>query len=118
MLWPLLLLAASPATAAGGRAYRTPRSSRSHQVRAAHARRASLQPGPAPACSEVSAFVDKVAAQALKDFNVTGLSVGVVCNGSVTFIGGFGLADAEAKVPASRSTLYQGMYVAILITTL
>ena len=42
-------------------------------------------------------------------FNVTGMSVGVVCNHSVAYVGGFGWADAEAtpKQPASKSTLYQ-----------
>ena len=102
----LTLMVASASVAAGGPAYRTPSNAR---VRAAHARRGSRQPGPQPACSEVSAFVEKVAAQALKDFNVTGMSVGVVCNHSVAYVGGFGWADAEAtpKQPASKSTLYQ-----------
>ena len=49
----------------------------------------------------------QIANQAIKDFNVTGLSVGVVCNHSVVFTGGFGMADVAAKIPASADTLFQ-----------
>ena len=49
----------------------------------------------------------QIANQAIKDFNVTGLSVGVVCNHSVVFTGGFGMADVAAKIPVSADTLFQ-----------
>jgi CubicO group peptidase (beta-lactamase class C family) len=77
-----------------------------HRVKAAHVRRPETATPPPP-CSEVAAYVQLVAAQALSDFNVTGLSVGVVCNHSVVFAGGFGMADAATKRPATSETLYQ-----------
>jgi CubicO group peptidase (beta-lactamase class C family) len=55
----------------------------------------------------VAAFAEQVASAAVKAFNVTGLSLGVVCNHSTVYVGGFGFEDREQRVPATADTLYQ-----------
>ena len=75
-------------------------------VQVAHRLQAAVRI-PIPSCSSVAAFAEKISSQAAEDFNVTGLSVGVVCNHSVVFVGGVGLADAHAGTPATEHTLYQ-----------
>jgi CubicO group peptidase (beta-lactamase class C family) len=77
-----------------------------HHVRAAHASRSAPR-GARPACTEVAAFAEQVASAAVKAFNVTGLSLGVVCNHSTVYVGGFGFEDREQRVPATADTLYQ-----------
>lgn len=62
---------------------------------------------PPAACGAVAAFVAQVAEEARLAFNVTGLSVGVVCNHSVVFSGGFGFADKEAGRRADEHSLFQ-----------
>lgn len=49
----------------------------------------------------------QVSRAAVRDFNVTGLSVGVVCNHTVAYTGGFGWADAAGRTAAAADTLYQ-----------
>ena len=76
-------------------------------VQAAHiGPRRHLSNGPPP-CSAVAAFVSEAAEEARIAFNVTGLSVGVICNHSVAFAGGFGLADKAAGRKATADSLYQ-----------
>ena len=89
-------------SAASAAPYRSPRGA---GIRAAHVAR--RQRVPPPRCSEVAAFVEGVAAKALADFNVTGIAVGVVCNHTVAFIGGFGFADAASGTKATADTLWQ-----------
>ena len=78
-----------------------------HNVRASHAYRSSRKAQPPPACSEVAAFAQKAATAAMTAFNVTGLSLGVVCNHTVVFADGFGFADIENKKAATADTLFQ-----------
>ena len=79
-----------------------------HNVRAAHVPRPSTDRSAIPPpCSEVAAFAKATAATALRDFNVTGLAIGVVCNHSVVFTGGFGFANAEHSIAATENTLFQ-----------
>eukprot|EP00937_MAST-01D_sp_MAST-1D-sp2_P004136 g4136.t1 len=79
-----------------------------HRVRAAHvAPRRGATSGPPPPCSAVAAFAKQVAERAVADFNVTGLGLGVVCNHSVAFTGGFGFADVESREAVTADTLFQ-----------
>ena len=57
--------------------------------------------------SDVVADIQKIAEATRKAWNVTGLSVGVVVNGTAIFAGGFGLADKAANRAATNQTLYQ-----------
>lgn len=80
-------------------------------VRAAHVVRPAADPSgrgaAAPACDTVAAFAAQVAEEARAAFNVTGLSVGVVCNHSVVYAGGIGFANREAGHHADEHSLYQ-----------
>ena len=73
---------------------------------AAHVDRPAGTAAPA-ACETLAAFAAQVAEETRVAFNVTGMSLGVVCNHSVVFAGGFGLADKAAGHRADEHSLYQ-----------
>jgi CubicO group peptidase (beta-lactamase class C family) len=49
---------------------------------------------------------DSIVDQALKDFNVPGLGIGVVVDGHVIFVKGYGYRDVEKKLPNNGDTLF------------
>ena len=109
LLRPLLLLASLCLALGGKPPFRLKGAALDHhRVLAAHVprpqTRGSSEP---PPCSAVADFARQAAEQAMADFNVTGLSLGVVCNHSVVFQGGFGHADVAKGVPATEHTLFQ-----------
>lgn len=87
-------------------AHRNPITGVSHVARPDASRGTAGTSTPA-VCATVAAFAAQVAEEARVAFNVTGLSVGVVCNHSVAFAGGFGLANKEAGYQADEHSLYQ-----------
>jgi CubicO group peptidase (beta-lactamase class C family) len=50
---------------------------------------------------------DKEMEQALKDWNMPGLGVGIVKNGKLVFVKGYGYRDYEKKLPITGNTLFQ-----------
>ena len=50
---------------------------------------------------------DKEMEQALKDWNIPGVGVGVVKNGKLVFMKGYGYRDYEKKLPITANTLFQ-----------
>lgn len=50
---------------------------------------------------------DKEMEQALKDWNMPGVGVGIVKNGKLVFVKGYGYRDYEKKLPISENTLFQ-----------
>jgi CubicO group peptidase (beta-lactamase class C family) len=62
----------------------------------------------APASDDdLAAAITRFAVQAVVDWNITGLSLGVIANGTTVFSGGFGMADAADGVAADNRTLFQ-----------
>jgi CubicO group peptidase (beta-lactamase class C family) len=76
-------------------------------LRPSHVGPRTRRRGGRPPCSAVEAFVKEAAEEVRVAFNVTGLSVGVICNHSIVFQGGFGMADKEAGREATEHSLYQ-----------
>ncbi len=67
-------------------------------------------PASAPALPSPAALaerIDAIAATALKQPNVVGLSIAVARDGQVIFSKGFGKADLEFAVPADKETLFR-----------
>ncbi|QKK08060.1 MAG: beta-lactamase family protein [Planctomycetota bacterium] len=64
------------------------------------------------AAAEASALVESMR----EEHGVPGLSVSVVVDGQIVFSGGFGLADLEQGVAASRRTLYRLASVSKVVT--
>jgi CubicO group peptidase (beta-lactamase class C family) len=58
-------------------------------------------------CASTAALIDTLAPEVLNAFNVSGMSVGLICNHTVAVAKGFGLADRAKQTPASASTRYQ-----------
>ena len=50
---------------------------------------------------------DKEMKQALKDWNMPGVGVGIVKNGKLVFVKGYGYRDYEKKLPITENTLFQ-----------
>jgi CubicO group peptidase (beta-lactamase class C family) len=50
--------------------------------------------------------IDPMIEQALKDYQIPGLAVGVVVDGHVVYAKGFGYRDAEKKLPVDPKTLF------------
>lgn len=49
---------------------------------------------------------DSLIEQAMSDYRVPGLAVGVVVDGQVVYAKGFGFRDVEAKLPVTKETLF------------
>lgn len=49
---------------------------------------------------------DATIEQALRDYHVPGLSVGIVVDGSLIYAKGFGFRDVEKKLPVTKDTLF------------
>lgn len=71
-----------------------------------------VAPGWEDAAAEASALVESMR----DEHGVPGLSVSVVVDGEIVFSSGFGLADLEQGVPASRETLYRLASVSKVVT--
>jgi CubicO group peptidase (beta-lactamase class C family) len=50
---------------------------------------------------------DKEMAKNLKDWNIPGVGVGIVKNGQLVFVKGYGYRDYEKKLPITANTLFQ-----------
>lgn len=61
---------------------------------------------PAALASSALEGLDDVIRQALIDFGVPGLGLGVVVDGEVVLAGGYGLRDVEAELPVTADTLF------------
>jgi CubicO group peptidase (beta-lactamase class C family) len=64
-------------------------------------------PASVDAPGDLAAEIYKLAVAAVADWNLTGLSLGVVANGSTVFAEGFGMADVAGGVAADNRTLFQ-----------
>ena len=53
------------------------------------------------------AGLDKEMAKNLKDWNIPGLGIGIVKNGKLVYIKGYGYRDYEKKLPITANTLFQ-----------
>lgn len=61
---------------------------------------------PSP-CSNAISVINGLAPRLLAQFNVSGMSVGLICNHTVVLATGFGVADRENGITASDTTRYQ-----------
>ena len=61
----------------------------------------------ATTCETTAAMINALVPELLETFNVSSMSVGLICNHSVRVSAGFGVADRENHINASDSTLYQ-----------
>ena len=61
---------------------------------------------PAALASSALEGLDDMIGQALIDFGVPGLGLGVVVDGKVVLAGGYGLRDVEAELPVTADTLF------------
>jgi CubicO group peptidase (beta-lactamase class C family) len=52
---------------------------------------------------EIGKFVSKQ----VDDQKITGLSIGIIINGKIVMVKGYGLANVEHKIPASQNTVYK-----------
>ena len=50
---------------------------------------------------------DKEMAKSLKDWNMPGVGIGIVKNGKLVFVKGYGYRDYEKKLPITANTLFQ-----------
>jgi len=64
-------------------------------------------PLPAQERSDIVTIVDSVGIQAIEKDGVVGMSIGVALGEDVSYSQGYGLANAELKVPASAETVYR-----------
>lgn len=65
---------------------------------------------PSPAASEAEdslAKIDAVIEQARKEYEVPGLAIGVVVDGRVVYLKGFGVKDIETNSPVDENTLFR-----------
>jgi CubicO group peptidase (beta-lactamase class C family) len=69
---------------------------------------AGLVPAETDAPSARSALqgIDKVAGQAIEDFNVPGLGIAIVAGGEVVYAQGFGYRNVEKKLPMTGDSLF------------
>ena len=51
---------------------------------------------------DVKLFLDKI----MSDYEIPGISIGVVKNGQIYYTGGFGVQNVETKTPVSESTIF------------
>lgn len=62
------------------------------------------------------AIVDKVVQEAMEKGKIVGLAVGIIENGQVAFLKGYGLADREGNVPVSSKTMFRWASVSKPVT--
>jgi len=74
---------------------------------AAFAASASAQHGRRGAAPSLEAAVDQIAAAALGERNIPGLSIAVARGSRTVLAKGYGFADLKGRVPASPDTIYQ-----------
>lgn len=58
-------------------------------------------------CAAAQAVIEKLTPIILSDFNVSAISVGLICNHSVALSKGFGVANRAKGIAATDRTLYQ-----------
>ncbi|MGV9003559.1 serine hydrolase [Flavobacterium sp.] len=51
--------------------------------------------------------LDKEMAKNLKDWNIPGLGIGIIKNGKLVYVKGYGYRDYEKKLPITENTLFQ-----------
>lgn len=62
---------------------------------------------PAVEAAELEGFVDGVVAAHMREYQVPGVSVSVVRNGTILFAKGYGYADVDKKIPVTADTIFR-----------
>ena len=67
----------------------------------------ALLPGLPAAAPPLAKRVDEAMRDAMARQELVGLAVGVIQDGKITHLNGYGLADREQRVPVTRQTMFR-----------
>ena len=68
--------------------------------------------------AKTAALVDKVMAAEMKKQALVGAALGVILDGEIAYLKGYGLADREAAVPVTRKTLFRWASISKSVTSI